>query len=317
MPNNRWLEFSIRASAEAAEALTAVFEKSGQGVVIEPEFVQGDEADIPIPAPGQYSHLRTYIPEGKDLAARSKAIEDAVGILRAFELAPMGDLQHRWVDEEEWESAWKHHYQVQRLGRRWIVKPSWQDYDPKPEDRVIELDPGMAFGTGLHPTTQTVLEVLEDLAGAGEVEGKRLLDLGTGSGILTIGAVKAGASSVLSLDVEEVAVRAAAENVAKNGAADRVEVRHATLGQTINGVITIPGIGAEDAFDGILANIVARVIAERAPAIGRALRPGGWLIASGIIQERERDATDALEANGLTLERREERGDWRTLLYRK
>jgi ribosomal protein L11 methyltransferase len=318
MSKSRWLEVSIRATAEAAEALNAIFEKSGHGgVVVEPEIVQGDEVDRPVPAPGAFSRLRTYIPEGKELASRRKTIEDTVGILRAFDLAPMGDLHFRWIDEVEWENAWKQHYQVQRLGRRWIVKPSWQEYTPQPEDRVLELDPGMAFGTGLHPTTQTVLEVLEDLAEAGEVAGKRLLDLGTGSGILAIGAARAGAAAVYAMDVEEIAVRAATENAVKNGASDRIAVHHATLGDQIDGVITIPGKPFHDAFDGILANIVARVIAERAPAISRALRSGGWLVVSGIIAERESDATNALAASDLLQERRLQRGDWVTLLYRK
>lgn len=316
--STRWLECSIRATAEAAEALTPIFERAGHGgVVIEPEVVQGDEADIPVPAPGNFSWLRTYIPEGKELAARRKALEDAVGILRAFELAPMGELNIRWMDETEWQNAWKQHYQVQRLGRRWVIKPSWQDYTPQPDDRLLELDPGMAFGTGLHPTTQLVLEVLEDLDDAGQVAGKTVLDLGTGSGILSVAAARAGAERILAFDVEEIAARAARENATKNGVSDRIEVRQATLGTTVEGIVPVPGLDYHDAFDGILANIVARVIAERAQPIFDALRPGGWLVASGIIEERESDATTALAAAGMVPERRLQRGDWLALVYRK
>jgi ribosomal protein L11 methyltransferase len=315
----KWLELSIRASAEAAEALTPVFEKAGHGgVVIEPEFApQKDETDELRPALGEFSRLRAYVPEGKETAARRKAVEDAVGLLRAFELAPMGELETRWIDEEDWANAWKHHYAVMRLGRRWVIKPPWQEYAPLPTDRVIEMDPGMAFGTGQHPTTQLVLELLEDLDDQGEVVGKELLDLGTGSGVLAIGAVRAGARHVLALDVEEVAARAAAENAARNGATNAIDVRHATLGAGIDGVVPVPGIGREAAFDGAFANIVARVIAERAPALARALRPGAWLVASGIIAEREHEAADALAANGLVTERREQRGDWVALLCRR
>lgn len=314
----RWLEVSIRATAEAAEALTAVFERAGHGgVVIEPEIVLGRDADEGVAAPGAFSLLRTYLPDGPELEHRRQEIDKAVGILRAFELAPMGELRTRWIDEEDWANAWKQHYQVQRIGRRWVVKPRWQHYAPQPGDLLLELDPGMAFGTGLHPTTQTVLERLEALGDAGEVAGKEILDLGTGSGILSVAAARLGARAILALDVEEVAVRATRQNAAANGFAGIVDVRHATLGERIKGIVPVPGLAYADAFDGILANIVARVIAERAPAIAHALRPGGWLLASGIIQEREHEAANPLAATGLAVEHRVQRGDWVTLQYRK
>jgi ribosomal protein L11 methyltransferase len=315
----KWLELSIRASAEAAEALTPVFERAGHGgVVIEPEFApQKDETDELRPALGAFSRLRAYVPEGKEVEARRKSVEDAVGLLRAFELAPMGELEARWIDEEDWATAWKRHYSVMRLGRRWVIKPQWQEYAPQPDDRVIEMDPGMAFGTGQHPTTQLVLELLEDLDDAGEVAGKELLDLGTGSGGLSIAAVRVGAQHVLARDVEEGAARAAGENAARNEAGRQIDVRHATLGPGIDSLVPVPGIERDAAFDGAFANIVARVIAERAPALGRALRTGAWLVASGIIAEREHEAADALSANGFDIERREQRGDWVALLCRK
>jgi ribosomal protein L11 methyltransferase len=162
---SRWLEVSIRASAEAVEALTPVFERWGHGgVVIEPEFApQKDETDELRPALGAFSLLRTYLPETKETEARRHSIEEAVSLLRAFDLAPMGELDCRWIDEEDWANAWKRHYSVLRIGRRWVIKPRWQEYAPQAGDRVIEMDPGMAFGTGQHPTTQLVLELLEAL----------------------------------------------------------------------------------------------------------------------------------------------------------
>ena len=181
---------------------------------------------------------------------------------------------------------------------------------------MLDLDPGMAFGTGLHPTTQLVLEVLEDLDDGGEVQGRELLDLGTGSGILAIGAGRLGAASVLALDVDEVAVAprrrtwpgtACRASCASSGARSATRRRASSR---------CPGSTLEEAFDGALANIVARVIAERAPALARALRPGAWLVASGIIAEREAEASGPLEAQGLRTERRLQRGDWVTLLCR-
>ena len=317
MPS-RWLEVSIRATAEAAEAVTALFERAGHGgVVIEPEIVQGHEEDAPALAPGRFSVLRTYIPEGPDLEQRKAKLAESVGILRAFQLAPMDDLSYRWLNEEDWANAWKQHYQVHRIGRRWVIKPRWQEYAAQPGDAVIDLDPGMAFGTGLHPTTQLVLECLEDLAESQDVAGKRLLDLGTGSGILTIGAARLGAAHVRALDVDTVATSAAAQNIERNGLIDRVTVAHATVGSDVDSINPVPGERYVDAFDGVLANIITRVIAERAADLAQALVPGGWLVASGIIVDREPEAVAALEAAGLRRERRLERGDWVALQYRK
>ncbi|MGH2355429.1 MAG: 50S ribosomal protein L11 methyltransferase [Chloroflexota bacterium] len=317
MPD-KWLEVSIRATAEAAEALTALFDGVGHGgVVIEPELDPDRPLDEPVAAVGTHAVLRTYLPEGEDLPARRRKIEESVGVLRAFDLAPMGELLFRWIDEADWANAWKQHYQVQRIGRRWVVKPRWQAYAPRPGDLLLELDPGMAFGTGLHPTTQMALEGLEELHAAGEVAGRTLLDLGTGSGILAIGAARLGAAAVLALDVDDVATKAAAENVATNGFAGVVTVQQATVGQPIEGVVIVPGLNPVAEFDGALANIVARVITERAPAIACALRPGAWLVAGGIIADREREAAEALAANGLYTERRRRRGDWVTLQCRK
>jgi ribosomal protein L11 methyltransferase len=314
----RWLEVSIRATAEAAEALTALFEKAGHGgVVVEPELAPGVEVDEVVAAPGAFATLRTYIPEGIDLEPRRRRIEESVGVLRAFDLAPMEELTFRWIGEEDWANAWKRHYAVQRIGRRWVIKPRWQAYTPLPDDLVLDLDPGMAFGTGLHPTTQLVLESLEDLAEGGEVDGTRLLDLGTGSGILAIGAARLGAADVLALDVDEVAVTAARENVAQNGLHTVVRVERGTLGEEAPGFVPVPGFDLVAAVDGALVNIVARVIGERAPAIARALRPGAWLVASGIIADREGEAAGPLEANGLRVQRRRQRGDWVTLVCRR
>jgi ribosomal protein L11 methyltransferase len=317
-PRARWLEASIRATAEAAEALAALFDQaSGGAVVVEPDLVRGEEADESLPDPSGYSRLRAYLPDDAALASRRETLESRVGLLRAFDLAPMDELEFRWVDEDDWANAWKRHYAVQRVGRAWVIKPEWQAYDPAPGDRILELDPGMAFGTGLHPTTQTVLTCLEHLDDAGDVAGRAVLDLGTGSGILAVGAVRLGASPVHAWDVDPIAVTAAAHNARLNGVGECVEVELATLGDPIAATTPVPGHTPQSAYDGILANIVARVIAERATALAAALRPGGWLVTSGIIADRESIAADALIAAGLNQVARHERGDWVTLVWRR
>lgn len=317
-PRARWLEASIRATAEAAEALAALFDQASDGaVVVEPDLVRGEEADESLPDPSGYSRLRAYLPDDAALASRRETLESRVGLLRAFDLAPMDELEFRWVDEDDWANAWKRHYAVQRIGRAWVIKPEWQAYDAAPGDRILELDPGMAFGTGLHPTTQTVLTCLEHLDDAGDVAGRAILDLGTGSGILAVGAVRLGASPVHAWDVDPIAVTAAAHNARLNGVGESVEVDLATLGDSIAATTPVPGRTPQSAYDGILANIVARVIAERATALAEALRPGGWLVTSGIIADRESIATEALSAAGLYQVARHERGDWVTIVWRR
>jgi ribosomal protein L11 methyltransferase len=317
-PRARWLEASIRATAEVAEALVALFDQASDGaVVVEPDLIHGAEADESFPDPLGYSRLRAYLPEDAALASRRETLETRVGLLRAFDLAPMDELEFRWVDEDDWANAWKRHYAVQRIGRRWVIKPEWQAYEPAPGDRILELDPGMAFGTGLHATTQTVLACLEDLDDVGDVAGRAILDLGTGSGILAVGAVLLGATPVHAWDVDPIAVTAAAHNAHLNRVGDSIEVELATLGGSIAATTRVPGRAPKSAYDGILANIVASVIAELATALATALRPGGWLVTSGIIADREAIATDALSEAGLTQVTRHERGDWVTIVWRR
>jgi ribosomal protein L11 methyltransferase len=181
---------------------------------------------------------------------------------------------------------------------------------------VVELDPGMAFGTGLHPTTHTCLRLLEEVVRPGD----RVLDVGTGSGILAIAALKLGAAHVLAIDVSGVAVAAARSNAAANGLADRMDVRLATLsGAASEAFAPLPSdltiLDADPgAFDVVVANIIARVIAELAPALVGAVRPGGAVIASGILDDRLAIAEEPLRAAGLVDIRRVPDGDWVALL---
>ena len=305
----RWREFRIQASAEAAEAVTALFRRWGGDVLVEHPLVQtgdADEYDTPAEAPRT---IRTYVSEDADWQRAEREITHSIDILRAFDLAPLGTLDMRWTEEEDWQVAWRKHYQTLRVGRRWVVTPSWLDYAPRPDDLVITLDPGLAFGTGLHPTTQLCLELLETLP----VPGARVLDLGTGSGILAIAAAQLGAVQVLALDVDATAARTAGENVGVNGVAEVVTVRHGTLGipvpTTADGA-TPTCIAPAAQFDLAIANIVARVIGEHAHQLASAVRPGGQLIASGILADREAMAVDALTQAGFALVARRTRRDW-------
>jgi len=344
----KWLEISVETEAAAVETVSGILHEYGEGGVAVYQDVVPDDED----AAYHYDTTRpttvtTYAPATPDGERRRDAIAIALGHLTAFNLAHIGPVRTRAVDEEDWANAWKRFYHPMRFGRRLVIKPSWRDYTPEPDDIVIELDPGMAFGTGLHQTTALCLALLEDYiapAAAGEPSGPRgpgmhVLDQGTGSGILAIAAARLGASRVVAVDSSEVAAQATRDNAARNGLAGRVE---ALWGEAIPGsqawreTTTRPGGSAPDdptgtsglawqedrplprmgAYDVVIANIIANVIIALAPGFAAALKPGGTLIASGIIRDREDDVRAALAAAGFTVARREARDEWVALVAR-
>jgi ribosomal protein L11 methyltransferase len=209
------------------------------------------------------------------------------------------------VAEEQWANAWKEHFHVTRIGARFVVKPSWRDAPrtPQDDDIVIELDPGMAFGTGLHPTTQMCLLTLEKHLHPGD----RVLDLGTGSGILAIAAAKLGAAVCLALDVDLVAVEAARANVSANGVSDAVQVEQGSLAllSTLYSPLSTAG------FDLALVNILAQVIVELCgQGLSEAVRPGGLAVFAGLIDTQEAGVRAALEQVGLQVIERTLEKDW-------
>jgi ribosomal protein L11 methyltransferase len=219
-------------------------------------------------------------------------------------LRSIGDLVVTEREEEDWANAWKAQYSVHRVGRRVLVKAPWHDYQPAPDEIVVELDPGMAFGTGLHPSTQLAMMAIED-----ELEpGARVLDVGTGSGVLATAAALLGASAVHGVDIEPVAVRSARENAERNGVAEIVRIEQGSVGDGE------PFLGA---YDLVVANIIARILIELAPSLAKTVHPGGTLVLGGIIDVKEDTVRDAFDDVGLTLVRREESEDWVSLVYRK
>jgi ribosomal protein L11 methyltransferase len=248
--------------------------------------------------------VRGYVSAADPAAARA-AIEDvrrALGHLQAFELRPIGEVQTRVVHEEDWAEAWKQHFPVLRVGRRLVVRPTWREHVPLPGDVVMSLDPGMAFGTGLHPTTRLCLAGVEHWAAAGRLEKACVLDVVCGSGILAIAAALLGAESVVGIDTDPLAVEATRSNAALNGLAARIEARRGSL-----------PLPSPEQFDLVLANLVASVLVDLAAELADALRPGGRLLAGGIIRDRESDTQGAFEAAGLRVVGRGSETDWLTL----
>ena len=315
-----WLELSVTSHPEAVEAVTEVISRYTQGgVAIEEPYQLFDDGQAHAPVPDASVTCRVWIPDDADAGDTRAKIENALSLLRMIDASAVGTLAVRRVAEEDWANAWKEHYHPLKLGRRVVIRPSWREYQPVGDEVVIDMDPGMAFGTGLHPTTRNCVLLVEEAA----QPGARVLDVGCGSGILSLAALKLGAASALGLDVSAVAVEATRENARLNGFSDRMEARLATLeGADGEPFLPLPPgitiLGAEiGTFDLVLANIIARVIAQLAPALLRAVRPGGTLIASGIILERRDEAVGPLIAAGLTDIREVVEGDWVTLMGRR
>uniref|UniRef100_A0A7C3AA24 Ribosomal protein L11 methyltransferase n=1 Tax=Thermorudis sp. TaxID=1969470 RepID=A0A7C3AA24_9BACT len=300
----RWLEVSVETDAESVDAVAELFERYGygQGVAIEYPVRQGpdgEDAEIDSTRPLLVS---TYLPaDAQGHAALARLRE---GLWHLSQLGHVGEMQVRELEEQDWAEAWKQHFPVTRIGRRLVIRPSWLEYQAGPDDIVIRLDPGMAFGTGLHPTTRHCLEWLEALP----LAGARVLDAGAGSGILSIAAVRLGAASVDAVELDPVAVEVLRENLVRNRIAGRVRV----IPGDVQAVIP-PGAQ----YDLLLANIIARVLIGAGKRLVEATRPGGLLVLSGIIEPHEQTVRARYEELGARLAGRRVDGDWVTLLYEK
>lgn len=305
-PQNQlpWLELSVVCDAEAVEPISELFAAHGfnQGVAIEESFTQDPDGDNFAVDPAGPVRVRTFLHAQDMQPATIPAIREALWHLGR--LRTVGDLEVTERAEEDWANAWKAHYSIHQVGRRVFVRAPWHEADSGEENVIIEMDPGMAFGTGLHPSTQLSMIGIEDELRGGE----RVLDVGIGSGVLATAAALLGASAVDGVDIEPVAVRSARENAERNGVADIVTVALGSVGE---------GEPFQGEYDLVVANIIARVLIELSNALVRAVRPGGTLILGGIIDVKEQPVRDAFEALGMTLKRRETREDWIVLVLTK
>ncbi|HEY7526507.1 MAG TPA: 50S ribosomal protein L11 methyltransferase [Candidatus Limnocylindria bacterium] len=299
----RWLELTVEADAEAVEAVSEILGRLGHGAAVRPTRLlrdAGDELSVREDPTAPYE-LTAHVPDDPAARVAIQGTERALWHLQAFGLRPVGELHVRPVDERDWTEGWKAGYAPQRIGRLLIV-PSWLEAPVEPGDVVVRLDPGMAFGTGLHPTTRGCLQLLGRLAPM----PPRILDVGSGSGILGIAALALGAGHVDALDTDPVAVEATLDNARRNGVAERLMARDGSLEEQ-----------CDDPYPLLLANLVAAVLVELATRLATHATPGGTLLASGIIAERGDEVVSALEAAGFATDERLDDGEWVSVRMRR
>ncbi len=307
-PPAAWLELAVEADLEAVEAVSEILGRVATGgTSVEPAFDLVDEGLGARVDPARPAVVRGYV-AARDASAAEAAVaeaSEALGHLQAFGLRPIGELRTRVVEDADWADAWRAHFPVLRVGGRLVIRPTWRRHRRRRKDVVVALDPGMAFGTGLHPTTRLCLAALEPLADDGRLAGARVLDVGCGSGILAIAALRLGAGTALGVDTDPIAVEATTANARRNRLGRRIRVREGSLPS------------GEPPFDVVLANLIAGVLVPLAGALRGELRPDGTLLASGIFVDREAEVGDAFAAAGLELTGRRAEGDWVALEARR
>jgi ribosomal protein L11 methyltransferase len=296
-----WLELAVVADVEAVEAISEILGRVAPGgVSVEPAFELVEEGLAARVDAGRPATVRAYVP-ARDPGVAEAAVAEAsaaLGHLQVFGLRPIGELTTRVVHEADWADAWKKHFPVLRVGRRLVIRPTWRRHRAADDDVVIALDPGMAFGTGLHPTTRLCLAAVESLAERGVIVGRRVLDVGCGSGILGLAAARLGAREVLGLDTDPIAIEATEANATRNDAAGIVRGREGSLPS------------GEGPWDVVLANLIASLLVRLAAPLHDELQPGGTLLASGIFHDREPEVADALRAAGFEIVRGTVEGEW-------
>ncbi len=304
-----WLELTIHTTTMGADLVSDVLMNAGaEGTQVEDRYdvlsSRKEDGMWDMIDEDVLSHMaedvlvKAFFPMTSNAAellpGLSEKMKELLSMQLGFDIGSL-NIDTEQVKDEDWAENWKKYYKPMKAGKRLVIKPSWEKYDAAPSDLVIEIDPGMAFGTGSHETTSMCLATLEDVI----TPGCTCIDVGTGSGILGLAAAKLGASDVLAIDLDADAVKTAKENVIKNGLADTVRVVHGDLLEK-----------QDEVADVIVANIIADVICYLAGPVRSHLKKNGTFICSGILDSREEDVMNALTVHGYTLRKRIQKGDW-------
>jgi len=307
MTDSSWLEISLLLDGELAEAAAEVLGRfvSG-GVVIEATAITADAFDE-----GQaIGPLRVcgYLPVDANLEDQRRKLEEALWYLGRIQ--PLPQAQFKLIEAKDWSEAWKENYRPISIGRCLSIVPAWLE-SPDAGRTAVKIDPGMAFGTGTHPTTQLCLEMLESwFRERGYLKDRspvplEVIDVGCGSGILAIAALKLGAQRALGVDIDEEAIAAARDNARLNGVADRLEVGLGSAVEIRSGKYSLSR--GHIVFANILAPVIIRLLEE---GLAKLVQPSGALILSGMLAEQAGQVECALVAHGLRVAERRQSGDW-------
>ena len=308
-----WIELIVHTATPGTDAVSEILMEAGAtGTMIE------DRADIPDPSKphGIWEIIDPSLPDSmpEDVLVHAWYTPDASfpGLMHSIRgrlsALPAGEdfgtlaLETHSVDDGNWLEVWKRFYKPFHAGKHLVVKPTWEAYEPEEGDRIIEMDPGMAFGSGTHETTGMCLALLEETLQGGE----SVIDVGTGSGILAIGAALCGADRVLAIDIDPDAVRVARENVDHNRVGEIVRVQKGNLLDRV-----------DEICDLCVANIISDVIISFAAPLREHIRPGGLFLCSGIVSSRAEEVRQALLAADYEILRQEQKGEWTAFLSRR
>ena len=301
----RWIEITLDADGESAEAIADVLQRYGhQGVAIEREGFSIETWEDEVPPPDRLL-VRAYIPEDDRASDAKTQLEEA--LYQLGRLYPMPRPRYTVIDEQDWAEAWKVHYHPLRVGRHVFIRPLWIDTAGEPGDVVVALDPGMDFGTGTHPSTQLVLEAAEDLLEARP--GAVVLDLGCGSGILSVAAARLGAERVIACDIDPIAITATRINAEANNVLDQIDLREGSLAELVQDKTQ-----AQIALVNILAKTIIALCGQ---GLTQIIAPGGVGVFGGIIDTQAAEVEAALQAAGLTPYKRRQSTDWVVIEARK
>lgn len=303
----KWSEISIHTTQEAVEPISNILHEAGaSGVVIEDPFdltkerenVFGEIYQLnPDDYPEEGVIVKAYLPVNSFLGETVDEIKEAINGLLLFGIdLGYNKITISEVNEEEWATAWKKYYHPVKISEKFTIVPTWETYEPVNSDElIIELDPGMAFGTGTHPTTVLCIQALERSV----IQGDKVVDVGTGSGVLSIAAAMLGASEVKALDLDIVAVESARLNIKLNKVHDRVTVSQNNLLDNVEGPVDV-----------VVANILAEIILLFVDQAAKVVKPGGLFITSGIIHTKKQEVKEGLEKAGFIIEETLVMEDW-------
>ena len=307
-----WIEVTIKTTTEAVEAITNILdnERTGGVIIEDPKdflFQKKNELDWDYVEEEVFNKsgqegvlIKTYISEERNVMEVIENIKQKVLGLKEFGIdIGEGSVSLGQVKEEDWANEWKKYYKPTKVGQKIVVKPTWENYEAQEGDLIIELDPGMAFGTGTHETTSMCIRELEKYVDS----TKRVFDIGCGSGILAIAAAKLGAKEVVAGDLDEVAVKVSKENCELNDVSDKVIVKHGSLFEVVEGKADV-----------IVANIIADIIKILAKDVSKFLTEDGVFISSGIILAKIDEVVEALEENGFEIVEIIKLGEWSAIV---